>query len=311
MIGTMLLFVPTVGASVLWLTRALDDQALGTSRRLAEAATAGTLAEMSRIGVDYAKWDDAAVAVDRGDEVWIYDNLGSSAMIGAVANLVVLWGGPFAADLGWTDDEVEDGRPGLVGDRLLALADERLRAVPVGEASAPTFFDWQAGDLFAIAASRIERSQGSEGAEADDRRIPRLLVGRRIDDAMIRRYATALLATGIRIDRAAPADRPSVPLLGGDGAPVAYLSWMPPQPGTTMLLQMTPPLLLMLASTVALAAFGILLARRSAVRLVLAERESASAARTDALTGLPNRAAFNEALAAPPARGSGRSCSST
>jgi len=299
MIGTLLLFVLTVGFSVLWLTRALDDQDLGTSRRLAEAATAGTLDELSRIGVDYSKWDDAAVAVERGDKGWIYDNLGSSATTAAVANLVVLWGGPLPSGLGWTDDGVEDGRPDLVGERLLALADERLRAVPVGEATAPTFFDWQAGDLFAVAASRIERSQGSEGAEADDGRIARLLVGRRIDDSMIRRYGTALLATGVRVDRAAPADRPSVPLPGGDGAPVAFLSWMPAQPGTAVLLRMTPPLLLILASTVALAAFGILLARRTAHGLVLAERESASAARTDGLTGLPNRAAFRAALAAP------------
>ncbi|HVG49113.1 MAG TPA: EAL domain-containing protein, partial [Rubellimicrobium sp.] len=63
--------------------------------------------------------------------------------------------------------------------------------------------------------------------------------------------------------------------------------------------RMTPPLLLMMLAAAGLAALGIALARRTAHGLVLAERESATAARTDGLTGLPNRAAFREALAAP------------
>lgn len=70
-----------------------------------------------------------------------------------------------------------------------------------------------------------------------------------------------------------------------------------------MLRRMAPPLLLIVLLTAGLAGLGMNLVRRSAQRLVVAEHRASAAARTDDMTGLPNRVAFNEALAIPAGAG--------
>jgi hypothetical protein len=189
MIGTILVFVLTLGASVLWLTRALDDQALDTSRRLGEAALANTLGQLSMLEIDYAKRGEAVTAVEAGDEPWLHENMGLPAKTAVASNLIVLWGGPLggprAADLGWTDDEVAAAQGGLLAPGLVDLAESKLAHVPLHESEGVSFFAWQGGELFALATSRIERDLESHRAECDDRQIARLLVGRRIDGAEI------------------------------------------------------------------------------------------------------------------------------
>jgi diguanylate cyclase (GGDEF)-like protein len=94
-------------------------------------------------------------------------------------------------------------------------------------------------------------------------------------------------------------DGPSIPLPGADGSAVAWLVWDPPRPGTDQLWHLAPPLLVVLLAAVALLALGTSLVQRSAEALVHAEGLASRAARTDPLTQLPNRGAFNAALAAP------------
>ncbi|MGN5894601.1 GGDEF domain-containing protein, partial [Staphylococcus simulans] len=66
-----------------------------------------------------------------------------------------------------------------------------------------------------------------------------------------------------------------------------------------MLKKMLPLLVLVSSVSAALAILNMSLVRRSARTLVYAEQRASSAARADALTGLPNRLAFNEALEKP------------
>jgi len=60
-----------------------------------------------------------------------------------------------------------------------------------------------------------------------------------------------------------------------------------------MLYSLLPWLLSVILVASGSALLGVLLVHRNALHLVVAEAQASTAARTDALTGLPNRAAFN------------------
>lgn len=296
MLATILVFVLTVGLSNAWLGRALDSQARDQSMAQIRTARDNLLTQVQLTTIDYAKWGTAVDAIDAADLGWVYENIGAGANTGQVFHLAVIWGGRYAEDLGWIDDGVEVGQPGLLDPAQLGLAERRLADLPLGSFEVAAFFAWRDGTLHAVGAARLEVADEGRDAHPEDAEIERLLMGRRVSDETIAGIADSFLVSGLTIVGEAPANRPSVPLLGGNGEPTAFLAWDMPHPGTKMLRRAAPVLVLVVLLTAVLAALGMALVRRSAQRLVLAEHQSATAARTDGLTGLPNRLAFTEEL---------------
>jgi diguanylate cyclase (GGDEF)-like protein len=128
-------------------------------------------------------------------------------------------------------------------------------------------------------------------------------MGTRIGADAVAEIAQSLSLTGTEITASSPADRPSQPLLGSDGSPVAYFVWDQPRPGTAMLRKMAPLLILLTLGAAVLAAVNMRFAKRGAQNLVAAEQQASRAARTDPLTGLPNRSVFIGAIAASASAG--------
>ena len=303
MIGTILIFVVTLGAFMLWMSRALDAQARQQSVAQIRETQDSLLDQIELTTLDWAKWESAVEEVDSANMAWIDENLGSAIGAGHVIQIAVLWGGRYGDDLGWATDRVEQARPGLLDAGTLALVESRLASLPIGAYEAARFFLWHGGSLFAVAAARLELPSEPGAAEASDDEIERLLLGRRLSDEELAGIGDSFRLSGLGVVREAPADRPSVPLLGGDGEPVAYISWDAPRPGSRLLARMLPVLILVISVAVGLTLLGMSLVRRNAQHLVLAERQASVAARTDSMTGLPNRAAYNEALSEPAAAG--------
>lgn len=303
MAGTILVFALTLGASVLWLARALDRQARTDSVRLLDAALSTLGSEMLAVTLEYAKWDDLALAVEKRDDAWLYRNMGVTAATGQMTDLVILWGGELGQDRGWLDQSPEAGLSRLVSPATLALADRHLtESIPIGASVGVRFFVWRGSDLFAAGLARVEWTFDRTRAQSDDARIPRLLMGRRITLAEVEAIAAKTLLSDLRISRAAPKDRPMAALPGPDGVPVAWLSWEAPKPGSALLGRMLPILLPVTALAIGLGFAGVALSRRDARSLVQAQAAASAAAYTDSLTGLANRAAFTRALAEPSRR---------
>jgi len=81
-----------------------------------------------------------------------------------------------------------------------------------------------------------------------------------------------------------------------NGADVGTLGWRKDQPGWQFVHRVTAGLALALLLLAALAAVLVRWGRRQARQILKSEADARHAARTDALTGLPNRVALNEAL---------------
>jgi len=303
MVGTVAVMVVTVAVSVFWMTRAMDDQARTHAAERVRNALGNVLSQMRATTLDYAKWNEAAARLAKGDTAWLDDNIGSAAVVGETAQLIVVWGGGLVDDIGWTDDSGPERRTGVLDPAIVALAEAGLAGVPLGVYQGVTFFAWRDGAVFALAAARIEAVDAADGPALDDAGIGRIIMGRRLDEGMVRAIGEGVQIDGIEIARAAPADRPSLPLMSGDARPVAHLAWDPHLAGTALLRRMLPALALFTALAAGLALAGMTLVRRGARHLAMAEHRSSTAARTDPLTGLPNRAAFNAMLAPPASAG--------
>jgi GGDEF domain-containing protein len=295
--GAVLVLVLASAVSVLWMTRALDQQSREHASSLMRTALANVLQHTLASNLDHAKSLEAAQAVSALDAAWLAERAGASASYGEAFQLAVYWGGPLAQDVGWIDGRAE-AVAGFLGPATLAEADARLRQVPLGAYEGVTFFARRGGELFAVAASRVE-PLGPNAAAVPHEGVARLLVGRRVNGHLLDTVADSTLLDGIVIGRSPPEDRLSLPLMGADGRAVAHVSWRTPPAGTLMLHEMMPWFLVVGALATGLVLVGMALTRRSAQSLVAAERRSALAARTDALTGLPNRFAFGEMVVGP------------
>jgi diguanylate cyclase (GGDEF)-like protein len=87
-----------------------------------------------------------------------------------------------------------------------------------------------------------------------------------------------------------------VPLMATNGKPLGYFAWTPERPGRTLMMQIAPAVAF--ASLIA-AGIGIFLywrLRRASIELQDSESRALHLAFHDTLTGLPNRALFNEKL---------------
>jgi diguanylate cyclase (GGDEF)-like protein len=296
--GTLTVLVATLAACVTWLCAALDRDAQARSTDLMTSAAVVLLRQVQATTLDYAKWATAVAAVEDGDVGWIFDNVGLAAKTSVGIQLAIVRGGPLEAELGWTDDELEAPRTGIIPPGDQAWIDQQMSGVPVGAPQAVTHFLRVDGRVFAASTARVEPA-----VEPDPSRpageIATITMGLLVDDAVITDMAERTQLSGLRLSPARPSDGLVTPLPGTYDVPSAYLVWTAPKPGTALLRRIVGPLALVVLLATGLSLAGIVLARRNAQGLVEAERRSSVAARTDALTGLPNRAAFNEVLGSP------------
>jgi diguanylate cyclase (GGDEF)-like protein len=303
--GIVVVFVAAIGLSGIMVLQTFNRDALANSKLQVGHAVEDMVAYVEAMTLDYAKWDDAALGVARRDEDWLYSNIGGSAAYGEAIQLAIIWGGPFAQDLGWTDDGTVAARPGLVTRSDLALVDEQLAPLPRPGYEGTTFFLRRGDDVFTATASRIESlDEGLLAASGETQTAAaNLLLGVRVDENALHHIEEAFHLSGVQVVTELNSDDLSFPLPGSDGEPVAFITWDTPRPAAALLARMLPGAFAVLLLALGLSSLGIVLVRRNVADLVAAERQASQAARTDALTGLPNRAAFNEALARPAGAG--------
>jgi diguanylate cyclase (GGDEF)-like protein len=122
------------------------------------------------------------------------------------------------------------------------------------------------------------------------------IMTRVIDQDALTKMGRDLLLTQVTLSAAPVADRSYFAVLGPDGAVVAYVNWISAQPGSELVRWMLPWLLLVSLVFVAVSSAIAIVAHRNATMLIAREEPANRDARTDSLTGIANRMAFNEGL---------------
>ena len=301
MSGMTLVFVLALAFFGFWTSQALVREAEAAAVRQVGRAMQDELEAVGTMSLDYAKWDDFVDAVRRQDIPWIAEDVGTTAALGEAFQAAVLWGGSLPEDVGWSDSGTETARSGVLPGSALTRAERAVAAVPLNSFEGRHFFFGLEDGIYAASVARIE-TVGDETVEVGSSAPADpslLLLARRIDRDVLARVEAVSEIKGLHLtDRAEPG-RASAPLLGADGEVIGQLTWDRPRLDQQLLGAMLPAGLLVALIVAGLSGLGIALVRRSARELVGAERRASHAARTDVMTGLPNRAAFNEVLARP------------
>ena len=296
MISTILLFLATVGGVVYWMSDQLDRRARADSIAMITGAMANVKAELAGTAVDYSIWDAAFEWLHNGEMEDFYLNYASGATYGDVVQLIAVTGGPLDGTLSWTDNEEVEPVPDLVPDSILNRMVEQVQALPMSQNQTVSFFDVANGSYYAFVGTRIEPHDPAAVGITDASMLAVAIFGIRIDQAFLTETADLYFLANMTLSASPRRDQAWVPLLNEAGEAITYVAWDAPRPGTIMLRRIGVPLGAVVAIFTALSVLVTVTARRNARELVFQEARASTAARTDSLTGLPNRMALTETL---------------
>jgi diguanylate cyclase (GGDEF)-like protein len=287
--GCIVLAIVMVLGTLAWTAREHNRKAVHDSVVMVGGGFSAAARELRTLNVDYSVWDVAFRHATAHDLDWVMDNMVEGISDGSFDLLALVWPAS-GEEVVW---EERDG--GIVDAAALppeihAFLAERLRPVG-GEDIKPVDFAYRFPDgVYYLAASRIQPFE--IGPDADRAAFPINVMGRKLDGELAGRLGRLFLIDDLHVAEQPKRGRPSIPVQGVTGEPVAHLVWTAPRPGAELIRTASLPL----AAALTLLATVTMLANRTVDTLAEREEDSARAARTDSLTGLPNRMAFRERL---------------
>ncbi|WP_274426650.1 putative bifunctional diguanylate cyclase/phosphodiesterase [Chelativorans sp. YIM 93263] len=298
-----------IAALVLWASREADSVAMERQSRLVRLVVSQLRTTIAHNQESVTVWDDAVLAVqeDRGEEwldynvgSWMYDYFGHNGAYVLGPDDKLIFG--FATDAGAGEGESSfaaiSGQVAPLVERLRQTMragdtdDLEDRMLSPGEADLTVVRGHPAVvsvKPFVSDTGNLEQTPGEEFLH---------VAVRYLDGEFVRELERDYLFEGMRFawsDNSREGEA-SLPLLAGSGNIIGYFIWQPYRPGLAMLSKLVPVLLGALG--LVLVALSILLTvlHRRSKKLHQSEARMKYLAHHDPLTGLPNRALFNERL---------------
>lgn len=294
--------------SVVWWSTTRADQA--TKDRLYQTVSYALKKSIEKIPYDQesvAYWDDAVVKTRHPfNEKWVDVNLG------------VWMYDYFKHDRIYVLDAKDRVTYAMADGKKVAISD-RVPNAPVSRLATQLRQDIATGalDAFKAGTTRIPRAEDigivegrpaiisvmvivpDSGDVTHERGTEFLIASERfLDSSFVSDLAEAYLLDGVRftrVDDIAPGEQ-SYPLKTEAGDSIGRLAWTPKLPGTRILSEVLPVLGAGLLGIGIAVALLIRRLKRTYTELVTSEAQAKHLAFHDTLTGLPNRAYFNDRL---------------
>lgn len=241
---------------------------------------------------DYGWWSPAQNHFEAGDELWLYNNMGSSIETPGIFDLLILSQEAEGKIYGWDATQTIDSRSDiLTSAQYAALRLHLYNNYQAGLYSASHFL-FHEGRPFVFTVTLV-------GAEEnrlvyDPMTDPVLIVGMAIDVDALRSIENMFHVRDLSFIAGRVETANSYQLIDASGHLLGSLVWSPSVPGSQSLRLTLIPLLVYILIFLFAAHFLGKRAYALASRTAESERKARAAAKTDRLTGLDNRHGFNE-----------------
>ena len=318
MIGVVVLAVACVFGLMIWSSHTSDESAANSQRKLLNGAIDLKLDQMARQQVGTVVWDKAYfnTAASVLDYAWLYNNVGRwlDETYGFSRALVVdrafepSFSYDTELDRSWIDS-------GLLNTLNGPIARVRARYIISFRKTASGLFRFtsdQKGEGKALSETGLVRmddgiyfySVAAITQEAHTisavRRPPAVLISfDKMDQLALSKIGEISGLESLRLSQS-PDTRPAlatVPLVSSNhSGPIGYLQWQASRPGTEMLGQVAPVLLILALAIVGLTIGVMDFTRQTTRRLARSQAQAVHTASHDSLSGLPNRSQFSQLL---------------
>jgi len=324
LIGAVAVVALALAASaIFWAVQESDEAAVERQRRMTELSVQGIVRELALQQEVVAVWDDPVLQLRNTppNPEWLDENLGSWLSRTYGHNQVFILNG--------SDEPIYAAADGIRGDpsdynQVRPALESHLRELRTREAAPPPGADEPTTDNQhltsgkAVYDSHLLKLLGRPAAVSAMRIVPHseavtqqpgsepvLVSVRFLDGGFLQQLAERNLIERLRFSPSAQASagEVSVPLTSSAGDLIGYFVWKPETPGTRILGTIGPAAAL--GSLVILILIGVLLRwvwramsalRRTVIELQASEAQAQHLAFHDVLTGLPNRALFDDRL---------------
>lgn len=288
--------IAAVVISLQEMATVVDETEMALTRRSAEAAVAAAVRRKAVVVADYAHWDDAVRNVYGEPNIqFLAENLGDSTADPRFFDTayVLEWDGSLVA--AYRHGEAVDVAPerAFGPDLTQMIADLPTDGVTFDARAAVVSGRW--GLAIMAVAPVVPISSDVSIPEPGKPRF--LAISRAFDLAAVRDLGNDYLIDRLSWGGPLPEASNRAPVMDYNGDIVGWLTWNPRQLGAAAHAQTQPIALTMLGLLAVVVLLLVVVAMHGIVRLQRQERASRHAASHDALTGLPNRAAFSERLA--------------
>lgn len=291
--AVFLLFVSALWFSVFSIRNEMDDKAFEDSLALVRQRVEGNQEQVQIIASDYNNWNDVYDAASRRDVKEIASNYGITAARGDVFQYAEMFDGPFVEPIAWVAGKGLVPQQGFLAQHTREIIAQHAGNLESERRETIDFFEMIDGHVVMVSASKLlpenlDRLTGEED-------IGLAAIGKILRAEKLRSLEKELSVTALTVSLSRP--RPELAqlaLIGSLGSPVAWLTWNAPKPGTELFKKMFAILLGVSAAFGGLTILATGLVHTKARALIRKEAEAADQARTDALTGLPNRFGLHE-----------------
>jgi diguanylate cyclase (GGDEF)-like protein len=307
-IVAVLVTVGTAAGFIIWSTTKSDDRALERQTRLVSHILSKERQFITEELADVSPWDDAVFALEPGiDKEWVDENLGESFYQSYEHHRIYVLDPQLRPVYAMRDGGAAPRESFEASGSVLRTLAARLQTVESRSAMdafengfgfVPTVSDLAIIEGKAAIVGIIPILGESEDVVVQPDRAFFQVAVRFLDEALAKELMDEYLIEGARFgsDAMAEPGESALPLRNDAGETVAWFKWLPDRPGAKILSETAPA---MLAALLVGGLVIVLLMRRlqrSSAELELARADAHHRALHDPLTGLANRAGFQERL---------------